>query len=48
MAEGRRRQLHSQTPAWLWGFIEVCDQGQTVCITLVYSLVPDDEDFKLH
>lgn len=32
----------------MWGFIEVCDQGQTVFITPVYSLVANDEDFKLH
>lgn len=46
--EKRKRQAHSQTPAQMGGVIEVYNQGQTVFIIPVYSLLPDDEDFKLH
>lgn len=44
----KRRERDSQTPAEMWAIIEIYDQGQPVFITPAYSLVPDDEDFKLH
>lgn len=45
--EKRKRQPHSQNPAEMRGIKGVYDQGQTVFSTPVYSLVLDDEDFKL-